>query len=208
MIGNDIVDLAQAKQESNWQRRGFLDKLFTVHEQQLIEAATDPERMVWLLWSMKESAYKASIRETGKRVFAPRKLVCHINILTDEMAQGIVFQAKTYQTRSILTPHYIASVATQTIISSDFHQAIIPFECATYQDQHTLIRKAIKQYCTTSLTIPENNSTIRKDQHGIPELHFVNTTGELIKIPISISHHGCYGAFAMCTHGYFALQSA
>ena len=42
MIGNDIVDITEAKQKSNWQRPRFLDKLFTVQEQQLIQNAHDP----------------------------------------------------------------------------------------------------------------------------------------------------------------------
>ena len=32
MIGNDIIDLSFAKLESNWQRRGFLEKQFSVNE--------------------------------------------------------------------------------------------------------------------------------------------------------------------------------
>ena len=36
MIGNDVVDLELAKKESNWQRRGFLSKIFTKNEQRLI----------------------------------------------------------------------------------------------------------------------------------------------------------------------------
>ena len=36
MIGNDIVDLALAQKESNWKRKGFLNKIFTEKEQLLI----------------------------------------------------------------------------------------------------------------------------------------------------------------------------
>ena len=32
MIGNDIVDLDLARTQSNWQRKGFLDKIFTKKE--------------------------------------------------------------------------------------------------------------------------------------------------------------------------------
>ena len=32
-IGNDIVDLSLAKIQSNWQRKGFLEKQFTQKEQ-------------------------------------------------------------------------------------------------------------------------------------------------------------------------------
>ena len=39
MIGNDIIDLSAAKLESNWQRRGFLEKQFTKNEQRQILSA-------------------------------------------------------------------------------------------------------------------------------------------------------------------------
>jgi len=76
MIGNDVVDIIQSRKESNWQRRGFLDKLFTASEQLLIHQYPDPETMVWLLWSMKESAYKIYNRQTSIRAFVPLQLHC------------------------------------------------------------------------------------------------------------------------------------
>ncbi|WP_332368793.1 hypothetical protein [Spirosoma telluris] len=42
MIGNDIVDLTQAKQESNWQRKGFLHKLFTLMSNSLFRRQAIP----------------------------------------------------------------------------------------------------------------------------------------------------------------------
>ena len=36
MIGNDIVDLVQARFQSNWKRKGFVQKIFTQKEQELI----------------------------------------------------------------------------------------------------------------------------------------------------------------------------
>ena len=46
MIGNDIVDLALAKKESNWKRKGYLDKIFTVSEQLLLQKSTNQELAV------------------------------------------------------------------------------------------------------------------------------------------------------------------
>ena len=51
MIGNDIVDLAFALKKSNWKRKGYLDKIFTNHEQLLIIKSDNPENMVWNLWT-------------------------------------------------------------------------------------------------------------------------------------------------------------
>ena len=63
MIGNDIVDLKLASIQSNWQRKGFLNKVFTKKEQTLILNASNSFEMVWLLWSIKESAYKVYIQQ-------------------------------------------------------------------------------------------------------------------------------------------------
>ncbi|MHA7057438.1 4'-phosphopantetheinyl transferase superfamily protein [Aquimarina sp. M1] len=62
MIGNDIIDLKLAAVQSNWQRKGWLNKVFTASEQQRIWYAKNPGQMVWKLWSMKEATYKAHQR--------------------------------------------------------------------------------------------------------------------------------------------------
>ena len=70
MIGNDIVDLNCANKESNWQRSGFLEKLFTKEEQKWIQKAEHKTLAVWLLWSQKESAYKIVCKLEQRRFFA------------------------------------------------------------------------------------------------------------------------------------------
>ncbi|QJB39580.1 4-phosphopantetheinyl transferase family protein [Chitinophaga oryzae] len=71
MIGNDVVDLRLAAVESNWRRKGYLDKIFSPGEQLLIGQAADPDRMIWQLWSAKEAAYKIIHRDTRQRIYAP-----------------------------------------------------------------------------------------------------------------------------------------
>ena len=79
LIGNDIVDLMVAAQESNWKRKGFLKKIFTEEEQLLIMSSQQPEVTLWLLWSMKEAAYKIYSRQWGIRSFAPTSLRCQLD---------------------------------------------------------------------------------------------------------------------------------
>ena len=74
MIGNDVIDLALAQQESNWQRKGYLDKVFTPKEQNLIFSSDNPTIMVWILWSRKEAVYKIIRQENGKRGFYPLRI--------------------------------------------------------------------------------------------------------------------------------------
>ena len=103
MIGNDIVDLAKAKKESNWQRKCFLDKLFTENEQELILTSNNPEQMVWNLWSRKEAAYKIYNRQSGKRFFNPKRFVCEAN--------KVIFGTNHYYTQTQITTDFIYTIA-------------------------------------------------------------------------------------------------
>lgn len=108
MIGNDIVDLALAKKESDWQRNRFLDKIFTKNEQQIILNDVNPEIMVWNLWSRKEAAYKIYNRETGIRGFFPLQLECSFENVT----MGTVYiKKKIYFTQSKIENDSIYTIA-------------------------------------------------------------------------------------------------
>ncbi|RZK81970.1 MAG: 4-phosphopantetheinyl transferase family protein [Pedobacter sp.] len=112
MIGNDIVDLAQAKLDSNWNRQGYLEKLFTEEEQFLISSNIQPDIMVWLLWSMKESAYKIGSRISKLREFAPVKLVCNNLIVHENTATGnVTYSGQLYFTSTLITDSYIHTIA-------------------------------------------------------------------------------------------------
>ncbi|MFE3867760.1 4'-phosphopantetheinyl transferase superfamily protein [Flavobacterium sp. LS2P90] len=97
MIGNDIVDLALARKESNWQRKGFLDKIFTQKEQLLINSMENPEFTVWNLWTRKEAAYKIYNRQTNIRGYFPLKLECFYQSETSGMVScnGTIYYTNT-----------------------------------------------------------------------------------------------------------------
>ncbi|PRZ23358.1 4'-phosphopantetheinyl transferase family protein [Flavobacterium granuli] len=118
MIGNDIVDLASARKESNWQRPRFLEKIFTDYEQQLILEAENPEIMVWNLWSRKEAAYKIYNRETGIRAFMPLELTCFYE---NDSLGWVVCQGKTYPTRTSILNDKIHSIA---VLKKEFFNQI------------------------------------------------------------------------------------
>ncbi|MET3026518.1 4'-phosphopantetheinyl transferase superfamily protein [Flavobacterium sp. UW10123] len=112
MIGNDIIDLAQSRIESNWQRKGFIEKLFTIEEQQCIKDFDKPEIMVWLLWSMKEAAYKIYNRQTKIREYSPKKLSCTLNFINANQASGkVCCNENLYYTESIFSLESIHTIA-------------------------------------------------------------------------------------------------
>ncbi|WP_293898246.1 MULTISPECIES: 4'-phosphopantetheinyl transferase family protein [unclassified Sphingobacterium] len=112
MIGNDIVDLVRSRKDSNWRRRGFINKIFSENEQLLIANSDDQEIVVWLLWSMKEAAYKIWNRETGSRKYAPIRLLCSFVERSCGTAVGeVVCEENRYYTKTIVGADFIHTIA-------------------------------------------------------------------------------------------------
>lgn len=120
MIGNDVIDLALARKESRWERSGFLDKLFTSNEKEMILNAENPEITVWNLWSRKEAVYKIYHRETGLRSFMPLQIEC----LFENGQDGIVFcNGKKYFSKTEINSQSIYTIAVSD--HNDFDRILI-----------------------------------------------------------------------------------
>ncbi|MES2573664.1 MAG: 4'-phosphopantetheinyl transferase superfamily protein [Bacteroidota bacterium] len=114
MIGNDIVDLASARKESNWKRKGFLDKIFTKNEQLQILYAQNPEVMVWNLWSRKEAVYKIYNRKTQIRGYFPLQLECFDLEIIDGISFGKVqIKDSVCFTKTEVTKQFIHTIAVE-----------------------------------------------------------------------------------------------
>ena len=112
MIGNDVVDLLQSRKDSNWKRKGYIEKIFNSEEQLYISNASDPEIMVWALWSMKEAAYKVYNRKTKVREYIPKKLNCFIESQNEILITGkVICSENTFHTKTILSKDFIHTVA-------------------------------------------------------------------------------------------------
>ncbi len=147
MIGNDIVDLALARKESNWKRKGFIDKLFTLTEQALINSSINQEIMIWNLWSRKEAAYKIYNRQTGIRKYNPIQFEC----LDMSLEIGkVMFEKQLFYTKTQIVSEFVYSVAVVKTLDFDKIKSIKrPFTifkkngAPSYFDDNCLIEKPI-----------------------------------------------------------------
>ena len=181
MIGNDIIDLSFAKRESNWQRRGFLEKQFTNNEQQLILASNNPFVLVWKLWSMKEAAYKIHTQQNERRFFCPRKFEC---TLLSEKKGLVVFQNQFFYTSSTVTDSYIFTIASLNNETKAFSKLVTP----------KAIDKMIKNKLEDVTKLPSFEIEQKKSKNGAPGYYHNNL---LLTRSCSISHHGNYGLFSL-----------
>lgn len=117
MIGNDIVDLEKAAIESNWRRPRYLDKICATFERQMIIAAQNQSQMLWLMWTMKEAAYKAENRISNARSYAPVRFLCRNILISGKNEDGIIqasgevyYQNYTFLTRSLISNRMIHTI--------------------------------------------------------------------------------------------------
>jgi phosphopantetheinyl transferase (holo-ACP synthase) len=195
MIGNDIVDIAEAAMKSNWQRKGFLNKVFTEKEQLYISNSDDPDLMVWLLWSIKESSYKIYSRQERKYFLSPLKIESEL-IMNSGCYKGKVFIGNLkFFTNSTITKDYVSTTALSenNSESSNIFQKDLKFYNEDFNKQREEIRSSLLKHFSEKINRPTEKMTIRKDDYGAPyivdRLHKLN-------VSISISHHGRYGAYA------------
>ena len=188
MIGNDIVDLNEASKQSNWRRKGFLDKVFSPTEQKLLEEASDRNTAVWLLWSMKEAAYKAHQR----RFALPRKLSwlsqqCKLESLSASDASGIVMIGnRCYFTSSQTNSEAIFTSA--KAVRSNF--------C---KDKFSKVASAVmkKQFLSEVaeyLELSKEDLSIVKNEQQVP---FVAYKRKEVFSSFSFSSHGRFSAYSL-----------
>lgn len=187
MIGNDIIDLQAATRESNWRRRGYLQKIFSLEEQQQIKTAQEPDLLVWILWSMKEAAYKAHQRKFNlKRSFSPLKYHCTIRQPEGNSASGKVsVDGKDYSTETNILKTRVHTIATTSAGTGTFSMIF----CASAN-----IKQLMLEEISALWGLPQAVLSIEKDRKGIP---FLKVRERVSRLPFSLSHHGKFAAFCL-----------
>lgn len=193
LLGNDIVDLQEARKTSNWQRPRYLEKIFTPKEQAWIQQANQADRWVWMLWSAKESAYKLSRQLGAERAYAPKRL--EIRDWTQEDATNYRLQVLTEQAEltvhTTLSHTFVHSVA--LIDENANWQAEILNLSGTHGEQRKQLREQVcKCVAEADSRVGVEIYRIVKNESEIPQLWLGETKLDIV---LSLSHHGRYGAY-------------
>lgn len=188
MIGNDIVDLQEARLKSNWQRPRFLEKLFTLNEQEMILTAEQSFVMVWRLWSMKEAAYKLYTQLKPSRFYNPKQFECEIND-----SSGIVrYKNFICEVKTKITSQYLLSEASLNGLVS--YSECIEMKSSTWSAQSIEVRAQLLSVIARRFNLFEADLKIVASEFGIPSVY---ENAQKLPLGISITHHGNFGAFAI-----------
>ncbi len=208
--GNDIValkaiDIARTKQPN------FYKKILSVSEKELYDQQFSGkiplENFVWLLWSIKESAYKFLQRITPELVFSPTRtivsqLISPANNTTikwegcgfddDNVYTALVtFGDDTLYSCSIIDDEFIFSVVNQgdSFEYTCWGIKLIDSSDGEYQS------KAVRTFLMDRLNIlfPGDDLQIGKSGYGYP---VILKDGIEIELPVSLAHHDRYVGYS------------
>ncbi len=172
MLGNDVIDLNLAGRQSDWKRKNYLSKIFSFQEQALVFQAENPDLVVWLVWSMKEAAYKIVNRITGLRFYNPVAFQCSFKIDRFSAIGKVSYKGEDFFCTTEISGNFLHTVALQNNISFDEVKVIYTENRPDYLE--------VFNYKNSSLRLNKNNVML-------PEIHDLNTRAIYIA---SLSHHG------------------
>jgi phosphopantetheinyl transferase (holo-ACP synthase) len=205
--GNDIVSLNEIN-VARTKSEPLYSKILSVPEIALYEdlkSAIFFEHYVWLLWSIKESAFKYLQRIDPELLFTPVKFeIIQLNIpkgcfpvsfdgnenpLT--ITGHVEFDNYKIYSRSVIYEELISSVVDSDKDFKSVYYAIKYIDSTVNTVQSAAVRSFLIEHLVKETRTP--NLTIGKNAEGTPILF---EGSKELPVPVSLSHHGHYIAYS------------
>ena len=209
--GNDIIalktiNIARTKQKN------FYRKIISASEKDLYDRQFSGrlplDIFVWLLWSVKESAYKYLQRITPELVFSPTRIIIDQLALPvgnfvgqlegkgfddDSVYKGVVsFGDHMLYSKSVINEEFIFSVVNCT---DDFGHIRWGIQLI-HSSEPDAQSKAVREFIIKALgpLFPDGDLLVDKSQYGYP---IILKDGVEIPLPVSLAHHGHYVGYSI-----------
>lgn len=208
--GNDIVDLRSVNKKRTADPR-FYSKFISPAEEKIGHQSDLKilpfENHVWLLWSVKESAYKYLKRLQPELLFAPAKIQVNEiqyssqpavgtdptgDILNEQIYIGAVScGVRTLYFHSRVNADCIATIVNGTADFMNTIHEVKKITSSDYKSQSTAVRRFL---LTKIATMFEGEFTIEKSAGGYPVLWRNGMASDLIA---SMAHDGFYVSYSL-----------
>ena len=216
--GNDIIDLGSINQKRSSERR-FYSKFISNSEQLLYQRQKyihlPWEQYVWLLWSIKESAYKYLKRSLPELLFSPVKIIIRdlaipadpeTYTFAESQWEGnpadencytgsLVFETHLLYFKSKIYSELIATVVNKDDAFKDTWWGIQTIECTDTANQS----KKVRSFLLNRLAglMPDKTVSITEPSGGYPRV--LELSKECL-LPVSFAHHDRFIAYSFLLH--------
>lgn len=195
MLGNDIIDLQNVLSTGQARRRGFQERVGHPSEFGQLPSHLSLEVKTWVLWAIKESAYKCYIQAGESPIFAPKKFIFVLNEWQGEVLRGLTqTPTELLKSRVQVTKNYvIAESWPSTEPYKNICHRIMELELEGQDKQSQELKDGLCQHFSAQLEIAADQLLVRKNEHQIPFLFFGK---KRLPYSLSLSHHGTFGLFS------------
>lgn len=193
-IGNDIVALRCINEERT-HLPSFYSKFITAGEQQLYTAVIPFTHFVWLLWAVKESAYKYLKRSEADLIFSPINILIQNIAIADDVCNGaLVIQGQTLYFVGSIHPEYITAIVNDEPVFEHIFWATEQINSTDSATQSLEVRRLALE--KLKAIFPKAELSIEKTGTGYP---VIIRNGLTTDVPLSFAHHGNYITYAFRT---------
>ena len=109
LIGNDIVDLTNPDIDQKHLQKRFINRVLSRDELELLRNSPDQKKMLWILWSGKESAYKVLKKLIPSMVFSHSNI--SVSFDSRSLQGSVCFQNYHLSLRWIITNKWVHCLA-------------------------------------------------------------------------------------------------
>lgn len=195
MLGNDIIDLEEVLRSGQARRAGFQERICTLSELSPLQKDFTEELGIWILWALKESAYKCYIQAGGLPIFAPKKFVATVeSINKHQLSAYLKTPAGTFNSQVQINHSYVLAESWRSnSTSEEICSGTEVFTTHVQKDKSISIKRALCKHIASALQLDIGELEVRKNDRKIPALYLV---GKKLSITVSLSHHGKWGLFS------------
>ncbi len=218
MVGNDVVDLADADADASTYSPRFDERAFSADERTWLVATGDAARARWELWAAKEAAFKAVKRAHRTAVFSPSALEVEVDsrridgdavkstghvTLGEAVASRLAGEQLRFEIEADRDHvHAIAWRAGELAPLSEV--AVLPHAVPTSDiDPSAFVRRRLIRRLAAALGVPRARLSLDR-RARVP---VVMVDGKEASIDVSLSHHGRFVACAWSPRGVRRARS-
>ncbi len=193
-LGNDIIDLSEGRKH----RPAYYARLRKLsafdHEWDAADFLTDIDRL-WLLWSIKEAAFKAAVKLGWDTRFSGKHFpVDQLIRRNEDVSSRVTSMEHSLFVVSRIEPLYIHSYV--EVPDRHVSMEVLSLGEADYPNQSMAVKQKAILQLSEQLNIDSQRITIAKDSQEIPLFH---CDEQPMNVDLTLSHHGNFGAYAFAT---------
>jgi len=189
MIGNDVVDLRDPDADPWRLHARFDSRVYHPSERALIATSPQPGRTRWILWALKEAAYKAARKEEPTTVFSPVRFVVSL-----QDAASAIVRAGSRRFRASIScgPGHVHAVAWRVGDPPAVTRMGVSRLPSGETSPRAAARRLALERLAPALGVAPEALAIHREAR-IPALW---VQGRRSDADLSLSHHGRFVAFA------------